>query len=324
MQSIPVNQSNNTVVTQFLRAPSNKQVIHPYLQKMFPNSPQFRYVGGGSFGTAYMFEATPGSLKDLQTLEPLLTNSIRGKGLSSIRPGQQMVIKIASPRTNKNKSWAEFIKECKHESAAQRTLRKRTTKTTCGKTIEIVGKTFVPTLFMAGSDTSNGVYVFVMEVASGRPLESFNGPVAPAMPAKLYVQIEAAVMSMWALGYAHGDLHFGNLLYNDVTNKVTIIDFGMAVALNRSIRERIRCRIDDVIHNITPSTTLWTATGARAFVHTIFAQRGRKWLNDDGKTLQVAYHLVPKNERVKIPALRAALWTQSRTANNPNPKKIKR
>jgi serine/threonine protein kinase len=235
----------------------------------------------------------------------MLRNVVEGLELASGRRNQNLVIKVANPKSIKDWEW--FIKESKHEASVQMSLQNAQAYVRCsgGGRVVIKGKHLVPRLFFAGSHRTYGVFIHVMEIASGKSLDEFNAPGASMSP-EMFVAIEKAVVSLWMLGYAHGDLHFGNLMYDTKRKTITIIDFGMSVKIPLDIRKRIRAGIKSMKNAVA----LWKETGAQEYVHAVMSQRGRRWLNDDGKLLQVAYSMVPEDLRPAIRNARKALWNK--------------
>jgi predicted unusual protein kinase regulating ubiquinone biosynthesis (AarF/ABC1/UbiB family) len=50
---------------------------------------------------------------------------------------------------------------------------------------------------------------------------------------------------MWLTGVAHADLHSSNVMYDDVSRKLTIIDFGRAVLLSSEAIQSLRQQLLD-------------------------------------------------------------------------------
>ena len=303
--SLSLTSVNNTNEPTSMLTRSNTTKSHPYLKIQFPQS-TFTYIGGGSYGAAYTIPFNTIVLKELVDLKPMLRNVVEGQELKSgRRRNQNLVIKVANPKSTKDWEW--FIKESKHEASVQMSLQNAQAYVRCagGGRVVIKGRHLVPRLFFAGSHRTFGVFVYVMEIASGKSLDEFNAPGASMSP-ELYVAIEKAVVGLWMLGYAHGDLHFGNLMYDTKRRTITIIDFGMSVKIPLNISKRIRSGIKSMKH----STALWKETGAQDYVHAVMSQRGRRWFNDDGKLLQVAYSLVPEDLRPEIRQARKNLWNK--------------
>lgn len=186
---------------------------------------------------------------------------------------------------------------------------------------------FVPRFYRMGlvwDDTlKKPVSVTVMSCAPGQPVEAQKG----SLTADAYVLIEKAVVSMWLHGIVHADLHMDNVLYDPLTRKVTIIDFGFATMLSLPLVEAVHAKVvEGIAQGVRSLGEVWMppasskyGANVQAFVNRVQTQRmgtsQTAWYNPDGHALMALYGRVPVSERASIPELRRALWMEAARAS---------
>jgi len=60
---------------------------------------------------------------------------------------------------------------------------------------------------------------------------------------ELYNLILASLYRMWSLGIIHGDLHVGNILYDEENNRIKIVDFGFSQYPSRSQEKKFKLAV---------------------------------------------------------------------------------
>ena len=78
---------------------------------------------------------------------------------------------------------------------------------------------------------AEGLYYLALEWADGQPLAEFlhrNGPLAPTLVAQLVGQLATALDTAHRAGIIHRDLKPENIMYDPETERVKLLDFGIA------------------------------------------------------------------------------------------------
>lgn len=87
-----------------------------------------------------------------------------------------------------------------------------------------------------------GLYYLTLEWAPGEPLEDFvnrSGPLAPALVATIIEQLGAALDTAHKGGIIHRDLKPANIMYDPATQRVRLLDFGIARDADLKPEERL-------------------------------------------------------------------------------------
>lgn len=291
-------------------APGKKRPAPPardgaaYVEARFPGS---RLLGKGAYGAVYLVDAE----RHAAALADLAARAGRVRGGAGGLPRRgDLVLKVALK--DSGTSWESFVRDNMHESQVHARLgERRCVRVACaggaGST-GVCAADVVPELYFAGPDDAAGVFVAGMSRVAGQTLDAYLRAHGDRLSAETYVAIEKAVVTLWLLGVAHGDLHAGNLLLDDA-GRVTIIDFGFGVVLPPDQLARVQ-RVLDAAPNATRSlaNAVWYVKGAlQNYVNSVL--RGRddfSWYNPDGKLLRAMYNRV--RDPARIAAARAAAW----------------
>ena len=89
---------------------------------------------------------------------------------------------------------------------------------------------------------ADGLYYLALEWAEGQPLADVlhrNGPLAPAMVARLVGQLAVALDAAHRAGIIHRDLKPENIMYHPETDSVKLLDFGIARDADLPPEERL-------------------------------------------------------------------------------------
>lgn len=102
---------------------------------------------------------------------------------------------------------------------------------------DLRGSDIVPCLCYAGILFAGGHAhgIQVMTKAPGVHLADLG-----RLTLEQYVIVEKALVTLWYLGFAHGDLHGSNIFLDPLTEKCTLIDFGMAQVIPLKLLEDLR------------------------------------------------------------------------------------
>lgn len=244
--------------------------------------PMMKWLGEGAYGTAYSANGLPPEFhiamyKDLQ-----------------FRTGdpdchfEQCVIKTALVKDKK--AIDAFVRESKMQSLIS--------LETYGP---VSGKDLVPKICYAGILFGGGmaISIQVMTRAPGDTLHAIavrqNG-----LTATQYVAVEKTFVSMWLLGFVHGDSHANNILYDVKNDKTTGIDTGMSLLLPFVIRDAVR--------SFDPSRYSGPEIFARTIDHLTHGYI--QDYNSDGKMLATYLKWVLPEERKLVNRLRYEAWQQ--------------
>jgi len=151
---------------------------------------------------------------------------------------------------------------------------------------------------------------------------------ARPLTAKIYAAMERGVVLMWLHGAIHGDFHFGNQMYDPVTDKISIVDFGMTSKIPAPVVNRIKKTVPKAIGaGVASLAELWytktmnrTApgggTGEKSFFglglqkisDALYRSQGFPWYNPDGQALRRLFMRLSAAERAKLNRERQDLW----------------
>jgi serine/threonine protein kinase len=100
----------------------------------------------------------------------------------------------------------------------------------------------VPKLYMACHVP--GLSIIVQSYAPGKTLSRYS-----SISARTIARLEYALLSLWLTGVAHTDLHSSNIMFDDVSGKLTIIDFGRAVILPPDAVKTMRRNVLELLNS---------------------------------------------------------------------------
>ena len=93
-----------------------------------------------------------------------------------------------------------------------------------------------------GFGEDDGTYYLALEWLDAEPLEKFasrSGALAPGLVASIVEQTAAALAAAHATGIIHRDLKPANIMYEPVSQKATLLDFGIARDQGNAPEERL-------------------------------------------------------------------------------------
>jgi serine/threonine protein kinase len=158
--------------------------------------------------------------------------------------------------------------------------------------------------------------ITVMDPAGTMSLSKFILTLPKQYIAKLYVNVEHVICSLWLSGYVHGDLHRDNMMVTASTGEVKLIDFGFAIRMPSNFPEQIGKDVSDFVSEGSNRSfaEIWTEKpidGRQTLMdysNTIIKQRRYPWYNPDYKILQTLWNQIPKTDLTKIPQMRSEKW----------------
>ncbi|GAQ90668.1 hypothetical protein KFL_006700060 [Klebsormidium nitens] len=118
------------------------------------------------------------------------------------------------------------------------------------------------------------------------------------LTATQYVAVEKTFVSLWSLGFVHGDSHANNILYDVKNDKPTCIDVGMSLLLPFAIRDAVR--------SFDPARYSGPEIFARTIDHLTHGYIQN--YNADGKMLATYLKWVLPGERTLVNRLRYEAW----------------
>jgi serine/threonine protein kinase len=215
--SEPVIKPPLKITQKYRRSGLDKiKIVDPLalFEKLNPYYSAKRLVGKGAFGSTYIFSGVKPGFYDA------IAAASRGHVITrqhQVFPASCVAVKVVM-HTNTRDVFAEFDREVYILNYMQKK-----------KKIVLGNRVFrasdhVPKLYLACH--LPGVSFIVESCASGEPLST----VSPR--AHVIAKLELAVLSLWLSGVSHTDLTSANIMYDDASGKVTIIDFGRAVLLS--------------------------------------------------------------------------------------------
>lgn len=271
-------------------------------------------LGEGAYGIAFVTPMTPAN----HTRILHLANAVRHLVYTGVpAPGARVVIKVATA-ARADRQW---VGECVRESLVHRWLADRDRPTPpvpgcpAGKTAE--SSRYVPRFYFAGlvPDAGNGkpAFVAVMDQAAGMPLDAYLERHAPT--AQLYVDLERAACALWLAGVVHADLHRGNVMYDPASQKLSVLDFGMAVVLPPTHRRAIAQSLSTAIGadvaslgEIFLKTSTHGVHNMQNYLNRVMFTRRFSWFNPDYVATKRMFQRLGRGEQARVPQLRRAVW----------------
>lgn len=256
-----------------------------YVQRMFG---PMKVIGTGTTGIAFGVRAGSSLAKAWVTFSRRARNVIRGAPL--MLTGAPLVLKVTyRPDNDTVKSHVEVaVREAKIQAALMEKKGRLAGK-------EVRGADLVPTIYGAGMDPTTGAYFILMGMAEGKSLDAVIAAQGGALTAAQYCSIEAAFMSLWALGWCHGDAHRGNVFLSS-SGRCTFVDLGHALAMPPDTRAAM---LAEAQRNPGVLAAGLFRKLYQPTVNSIMFGRGyHRWYNSDGQLLLHLFGLVP-SERWK-------------------------
>ena len=279
-------------------------------------------LASGQYGITYIVEVTDAFLETIGRAMREAGHRVSGERLPA--RGARVVMKVA--KRKKRQSWVDFVTDNVREAAAHREIVKSDISTCikipCSGKFQCAGD-HVPTFYcgFANGAGPTAEYATIMGYAGGTTLDEYMK--TRLTTAEVYANFELAACTLWASGFAHGDLHRGNAMIDPATNKVTIIDLGFAIKLPAALRTGIRDRIGEIVESDDGGSMgrMWTDLGVTAYANRIMTTRGiSPWYNPDGRALVTMFNILLPGDKARLPAVRRALWgcTPRRRPTNAN------
>ena len=188
---------------------------------------KWKLLGKGTYGRVYETTGEQASawLADYQDAGKGHFFVLREK-LHPLPPGKHAVaVKVIAPDLNDPKAVADF------RAGRQRTLHLALREAYVHGSLPL--SQYWPVLYEYSVDHRGYVYQ-VMALAGGTSLLNWLADNKdPEKRQKVLRRVRQAVEALWTEGFAHNDLHLDNVLVNDRTLQVHIIDFGFAKPLRR-------------------------------------------------------------------------------------------
>lgn len=135
---------------------------------------------------------------------------------------------------------------------------------------------YIPKLYGAWYDPNYRLYVSVMQIAQGKPLEDILK--RRKLSRAELTEVTKAFVALWRRGVFHSDAHSGNVMIDTTPNgrpKVTIIDFGQSVFLPPELR---------------PTSMLNASNANRQLAIENYVARlkvNQSWFNPNTRTLKI-------------------------------------
>ena len=263
------------------------------VERLIAETPGLTVLAAGVFGVAC--KLAPRNLPYLQWL----WDSLKGRVAFSTLPPADRPLIVKFVRV----SSVHALKEVLRETRLQHWLSNAVLPASA-RLPEVRGRDIVPFMHLAGLGrfASKSWFVSVMGLASGVTLEGHLRH--HRLTAVVFARIEKVVCSMWLLGIAHADLHFGNIMVGGGGAEVTLLDLGFAVKLPAPLVTELRRRVTVV----TDPAKLYTDL-VRHHVSSVIYQRDAtmSWYNPDDRVLRHLYNEVV--DKANILQSRFAVWT---------------
>jgi serine/threonine protein kinase len=215
--------------------------------------PQYKVLGAGASGVGIRVRDGRRIIEHIFAHHEVLESEF---GTPLLPQGQPVVLKIVKPSPRSRIPAEMYAAEIEREVSTLRALASSQPTLLGNKTFDV--RPYIPQFFASGYVADLGVWFIAMSHAPGKLLADMKYPMTPA---RLVARLEHAMLSMWLAGYAHTDLHGGNVLIDSPKRTVTIIDFGRAVRLSPKVVAAIRARIEGMSQRGLLSASLLETIG---------------------------------------------------------------
>ena len=220
-----------------------------FLQGVFGSN--VRFMTQGAFGHIYVLDT-----KNMRANVDVLRSSLWGVvGELPARLPTRICIKLTGKGSDSMETFVDSMRrECYFHGKIQHCLPQN-----------------VPKLYFGGLHVPSGVFFMILGlVPNAKALgEVINH--SGKVPAHIADQVANIVTSLWKCGFAHNDMHLGNLLYDTVEKKVYLIDFGLAAKIPKKLHEQLV----RAMKTLRSPRNAWLSVGnIRRTMNTVFVQRG--------------------------------------------------
>ena len=149
--------------------------------------------------------------------------------------------------------------------------------------------------------TYRRIFVQVISLARGVPVDKIP---RNKLTSKQYVAIEKAIETLWFCGVVHLDLHSNNILIDTTTDKVTILDFGFAELIPKTILAKVR----ESHPSMNDADAIWYKDGLDAYGKTAvkLLKPTIPFFNPNGKFMR--YYRTGVTDKDKIKQQRQVEW----------------
>jgi serine/threonine protein kinase len=294
-----------------------------------------RAVGAGSYGTGFIVSAQDAQryYKDITDRMGLLIVKER---LPTSGPVFVKIQRMRRPGGDANFVDDKDLQVAVAESAVHVRLRDAPCVTLPGMRPVCVAK-HVPQFFYSGqvvdTHTKKRHYLTFMATAPGKALKDHLGNTRTRhrdargrfihtrnrgrISLHEFLAVERAVCAMWLNGYAHGDLHLDNMLYDRSSRHVTIIDFGFGMQLPANLVQDVRRKVVEAVRaGVRSLGEVWElaarsqfGTGLQQYANKVqYTRLGGGWYNPDGPALKRLFSRLSESDRAQVAAERRRLW----------------
>lgn len=283
---------------------------------------QMQLIGEGAYGAAYRVKVDDAALAYFKALAEKGTYRVVD---SMPAKGKDVIVKVQRPRPGRRLNFTNLVHESTVHVQAAKTCHYSgvacSTKNYCLSD-------FVPRFYLSAYVASQDKYVTVMAQAPGKPVWEATRQ-EREVSLDVYLRIERALALMWAAGILHTDIHTNNMLWDAKTKWLTIIDFGLSIAIPEHMREGIVVAISFLIEHGTPSLgdvwdmPLWYGSEYERprrvtnYANAVKAGLDTSLYYPDGKVLQYLYNKLSTEDKRRLPDMRRKLWGCKKAVTTP-------
>ncbi len=280
---------------------------------------QWKAVGEGSYGVAYRATVTPSVMSLLRGLKK---NGWFRVFESFPEAGREVIIKVQDMNGRQPSDIMDAVHETLVHAQATRTCTP--SGVACSQKKDCLSD-FVPRFHLSAFIPRGKTFVTVMGVAPGITVYTATNQ-ETHVPLDLYVRVERAMALLWAAGIVHTDSHTNNMMWDQRTQRLSIIDFGLAMLLPDDVIRKIAPALSSMIMKGAQSLgDVWDVKGiwGTARLHNYMNARHRamslytKWYTSDALAVQYLYTKLSASDKLKLPDARRALWRCQAPARSP-------
>jgi len=285
-------------------------VLRKYMKRLGLGGIKFAVLGAGAYGVTVATRVTPVLLFRLSALSRRLRNVINTGRTPPL--GSVVVLKFGFNESRRMKGFKEFIAASIRESKVHYHVSTSCAKISCFER-KVCGGDLAATMYFAGSDNYNGVWITVMEKAPGAPLASYLKK--KKMTPRLYLLLERSLALLLYKGVVHADMHQGNIMLGK-GGRVTMIDWGFAIMLHPQTRQRVRSFIDGGGLKQHSLGDMYSILGLRDYAIRVLNSRDyqnvkgakTRQLNLDYRLLNDEWSSMSSKQRLATVRLRKRMW----------------